>query len=101
MFSFAYRMRAFCGLMALVVGAPSFSPAQAATGRSPEVRPLDERGLQELLTIRKGRALVLNVWAIWCLPCVEEFPELVRLDSLYRSRGLDVVTVSIDFEDEV
>lgn len=84
--------------MALQVGAPL--PLSAQT-KSPTVRPLDADGLKSLLSDRKGRGLVLNVWATWCIPCVEEFPDLVRLDSLYRSRGVDVVTVSIDFEDEV
>jgi hypothetical protein len=32
---------------------------------------------------------------------VEEFPALVKVDSVYRARGLDVATISIDFEDDV
>lgn len=84
--------------MALQVGAPLALSAQT---KPPVVQALDADGLKKLLSDRKGRGLVLNVWASWCIPCVEEFPDLVRLDSLYRSRGVDVVTVSIDFEDEV
>jgi thiol-disulfide isomerase/thioredoxin len=84
--------------MALQIGAPLPLSAQAKT---PVVRTIDSDGLRSLLSERKGRALILNVWATWCIPCVEEFPDLVRLDSLYRSRGVDVVTISIDFEDEV
>lgn len=84
--------------MALHVGAPLPLSAQA---KPPVVRPIDAEGLKSLLSDRKGRGLVLNVWATWCIPCIEEFPDLVRLDSLYRTRGVDVVTISIDFEDEV
>jgi len=87
--------------MAFFVGTASFGQPAKNAPPSTEVRPLDGRGLQDLVTHRNGRALVMNVWAAWCLPCVEEFPSLVRLDSLYRNREVDVVTLSIDFEDEV
>ncbi len=89
------------GMMALLSGAPSFSQPSKPAGQEPIVRMLDERGLRDLITKRNGRALVLNVWATWCLPCVEEFPSLVSLDSMYRDRNVDVVTLSIDFEDEI
>ncbi|MCU0454578.1 MAG: TlpA family protein disulfide reductase [Bacteroidetes bacterium] len=85
-------------VMALLSGAPSPLCAQRS---APAVKPIDARSLPSLITDRNDRGLVLNVWATWCLPCVEEFPELVRLDSLYRARGVDVVTISIDYEDEV
>jgi thiol-disulfide isomerase/thioredoxin len=44
------------------------------------------------------RAVVVNVWATWCIPCREEFPELVRLRERYRDRGLVVLFVSGDFD---
>lgn len=74
-------------------------PEKAAT--EIRVQLLDEAGLRSLLGARKGRPLLVNVWATWCAPCVEEFPALVKIDSIYRKRGLDVATISIDFEDEV
>jgi thiol-disulfide isomerase/thioredoxin len=47
-----------------------------------------------------ARAVLLNVWATWCGPCREEFPELVRLGREYRPRGLRLVFVSADFADQ-
>ncbi len=91
-------MRRTLPLLALLVGAPSFADAQKS---GPPVRMLEESTLSSLVKDRNGRGLVVNVWATWCLPCVEEFPDIVRLDSMYRSRGVDVVTISIDFDDEV
>jgi thiol-disulfide isomerase/thioredoxin len=40
--------------------------------------------------------LLVNFWATWCEPCREEFPDLVRIDAEYRSRGLDFITISLD-----
>ncbi len=39
---------------------------------------------------------LVNVWATWCGPCREEFPELAALHAAYASRGLRVLAVSID-----
>ena len=44
--------------------------------------------------------VVANVWATWCTPCREEFPDLMRLHREYGSRGLRLVLVSADFEDQ-
>ncbi len=41
-----------------------------------------------------GRATVLNLWATWCPPCIEEMPALERLEQTYGERGLAVVTLS-------
>lgn len=39
---------------------------------------------------------LLNVWATWCGPCKEEFPDLERLHETYGPRGLRVLAVSVD-----
>ncbi len=44
---------------------------------------------------------VVNVWATYCAPCREEFPDLVRLHEAYKVRGLRLVLVSADFEDQL
>jgi thiol-disulfide isomerase/thioredoxin len=47
-----------------------------------------------------AKAALINVWATWCQPCVEEFPDLVKLHRAYGDRGLRLVLVSADFEDQ-
>jgi thiol-disulfide isomerase/thioredoxin len=41
------------------------------------------------------KLLLVNFWATWCGPCMEEFPELQKMVRMYANRQLDVVTVSI------
>jgi len=47
----------------------------------------------------RGKVVVLNFWATWCPPCVEEMPSLERLHRTLGPEGLAVVAVSTD-EDE-
>jgi cytochrome c biogenesis protein CcmG, thiol:disulfide interchange protein DsbE len=44
----------------------------------------------------RGEAVMLNVWATWCIPCREEMPALEALHRRYEGRGLRIVGVSID-----
>jgi len=47
----------------------------------------------------RGQVVVLNFWATWCPPCIEETPALVRMQSLMKSKGVTVLAVSIDADD--
>ena len=58
------------------------------------VKQIDIVGLKKLVK-GTGRPLLINFWATWCPPCVEEFPDLVKIDNDYRGK-LDVITVSLD-----
>jgi peroxiredoxin len=44
----------------------------------------------------EGDVLLLNVWATWCPPCVEEMPTMQAVHESYADRGFRVVAVSID-----
>ncbi len=46
----------------------------------------------------KGQVVVLNFWATWCPPCVEEMPSLVAMQKELRSRGVTVLAVSVDVD---
>lgn len=72
--------------------APAVKAATAAN-TSP-VKQIDIVGLKKLIK-PAGRPLLINFWATWCPPCVDEFPDLVKIDNDYRGK-LDVITVSLD-----
>ena len=44
----------------------------------------------------RGRPMLVNFWATWCPPCVEEMPELSGFDAEFRARGLQIVGIGID-----
>jgi peroxiredoxin len=43
-----------------------------------------------------GKILLLNFWATWCKPCIEEMPMLTRLQNNYAGRGVQVVGIALD-----
>ncbi len=56
----------------------------------------DADGRPQPLSQWRGRLLVVNFWATWCPPCVEEMPDLQRLRDAYRDRGVEVIGIGID-----
>lgn len=80
-------------------GDASGSPSEKTTVQP--VQPLDREGLRRLVTERNGRILFMNVWATWCAPCVEEFPDLVKLSRAYTENDVEVVGISVDYVDEI
>lgn len=48
------------------------------------------------LTDYKGRVVLLNIWATWCPPCVEEMPSMEKLYQALRGEGFEILAVSID-----
>jgi cytochrome c biogenesis protein CcmG, thiol:disulfide interchange protein DsbE len=44
----------------------------------------------------KGQVVVLNFWATWCPPCIEEMPSLVQMQQQLKTKGVTVLAVSVD-----
>lgn len=65
----------------------------------PLLRTLD--GKPQLLTHWKGKMLVINFWASWCLPCREEMPVFSNVQQEWGKRNLQFVGIAIDDPEEV
>jgi thiol-disulfide isomerase/thioredoxin len=44
----------------------------------------------------KGKVVVLNLWATWCVPCIKEMPSLERLSAKLKDKGVAVMSISQD-----
>lgn len=75
------------------------APTPAADGASLLLRSLtlpDAQGTPYALSATAGKTVVLNFWATWCPPCVEEMPELATLHQEIAARNGMVVGIGID-----
>ena len=48
------------------------------------------------LSSRKGKVVLLDIWASWCVPCKDELPALDEMARRLRSEGVEIIAVSID-----
>jgi peroxiredoxin len=60
------------------------------------LKPIDERGVAELVRNRGDKFLLVNLWATWCAPCVVELSEFVTMNRMYRGRNFQLVTLNLD-----
>ncbi len=61
-----------------------------------ELKELDKEGLKALMKNDSDELYVINVWATWCAPCVEEFPDLIEIHRMYRKRPFELITICAD-----
>jgi thiol-disulfide isomerase/thioredoxin len=65
----------------------------------PKVTQINETQIAELLK-PNGKPLLVNFWATWCVPCREEFPDLVEIDNEFKGK-INVITISLDELSEI
>jgi peroxiredoxin len=85
---------AMAGTSACAGSAEVRAPAIGAS--APAFEAMDLSGAPVTLASLKGRVVVLNVWATWCRPCLEEIPQLEAVHRDYGPKGVTTVGVSID-----
>jgi thiol-disulfide isomerase/thioredoxin len=66
------------------------------TEQAVSLRVTDAAGFQEVLDKHRGKVVLVDFWATWCGPCMEQFPHTVELAGKLHERGLAVVAVSMD-----
>ena len=92
-------MRRPAFLLAVVVaGCSSNEPAARAEvgAEAPMYAARNMSGDSVSLALLRGKPVLLNVWATWCLPCKEEIPYLEQLHGKHAGQGLQIIGVSID-----
>ena len=56
----------------------------------------DTNGKKVSLSDFKGKVILLDFWATWCVPCKQEIPGFIELQNRFGNRGLQVVGLSVD-----
>ena len=69
--------------------------------RATVVKLVNAVGVKQILSRDKGQVVALTLWATWCDPCREELPDLVRLYDDYQQRGLRLILLSIDQQEDI
>ncbi|MEO8596048.1 MAG: TlpA disulfide reductase family protein [Candidatus Solibacter sp.] len=67
---------------------------------APEFQITADNGQTVSVPDFKGKLLVLNFWASWCPPCVEETPSLSKFAAAYAPKGVVVLGVSVDKDEK-
>lgn len=57
---------------------------------------IDAKGVAALRANPTDKYRLFNVWATWCAPCVQEFPDIVSISRQYDMRNFEVITLSLD-----
>ena len=70
------------------------------TSRVP-VKVYNYKELKPLLEQKGDKIYVVNFWATWCAPCVKELPAFEKLNSVYASKDVEVLLVSLDFPKQI
>lgn len=73
-----------------------FLCAYVVTGQ--EIRKIKITELEKMIAESKG-PLIINVWATWCRPCIEELPYFLEEWKENKKDGLELLLVSLDFEE--
>lgn len=71
-------------------------PPVAAAIMQAENRLLDDSILK--LEDKKGKVILVNLWATWCGPCRAEMPHLVELQEKYKDQGFEIIGLDTDPE---
>ena len=65
-----------------------------------DITVIDGEDIEKFISQRSGKVLLINIWATWCVPCREEFPDLIKLNEKFKSE-IDVIGISVDYTDEI
>ena len=93
----AWGVVGFAALVLVLFAMPSYRQGEASiAGKTAQDFSLEVSEKPAHLSDYKGKVVVLNFWASWCPPCVEEAPSMNRLQQRIAPRGGTILGVSID-----
>jgi cytochrome c biogenesis protein CcmG, thiol:disulfide interchange protein DsbE len=74
-------------------------PKPASIGKDAPNFTVKDSDRSVTLSDLRGKVVLLNFWATWCPPCIQEMPSLVQLQQRWKDKGVVVLAVSIDVDE--
>ena len=71
-------------------------PIKVYTNDTISVNAYEYEGLKYFLNQKNDTTYVVNFWATWCVPCVEELPHFEKINAKYKANKVKVILVSLD-----
>lgn len=68
---------------------------------SQDLIPANQKVLDSVKAANTGKVIFFNYWATWCKPCVDEFPDIMKINSEYKDKDFKLIFVSLDFGDDL
>ncbi len=101
MFKFKYLFL----ILVLQISAVSFSqeskPLNVYEDKGFIIKAFDFNGLENYIKPKDDTVYVVNFWATWCTPCIEELPYFEKINQEYGSKNVKVILVSLDMSKQV
>jgi len=63
------------------------------------ILPANKSVLDSIKESNKGNVVLFNFWATWCKPCVQEFPDLMKINDEFKEKNFKLIFVTLDFGD--
>lgn len=94
------RASVLLGLLTLVLAGCYSGSRPPRIGTTPPDFSVQDSDRRISLSELRGKVVVLNFWATWCPPCVEEMPSLVQMQQRLKDKGVTVMAVSVDVDED-
>ncbi len=82
-------------------------PSSANKEHAAQLKPAPDFSLTDLsgqklsLSNTRGKVVLLDFWATWCVPCKDEIPHFVEMQNRYGTQGLQVIGISMDDDEQL
>lgn len=100
-----WALVALIAVITFVVVGPKLKNFQQSSSIDSELNSIklekvDSEAVFEIIRNSHSQLKLVNLWATWCRPCIEEFPALLKLKENYADQGLEVIFISMDMVEE-
>src|SRR3989338_1021663 len=92
----ALALLAGIGLLWCTSFTGSYKLAPVVGNKAPEIELIGTNGKMVKLSSLKGKVVLIDFWASWCVPCRKENPNVVKMYKKFKSKGFEVFSVSLD-----